>query len=462
MKELGALLLSKSDDIVDAWTKEVRGSIGSGYEAAITYEAVRSRLPLIVQAIAACFLEKDAGKSAEESLNAGVIADKSDIAADGVAASSTTATSTVALSSQLSKKQAAQQPEQPLERAAIRVELGFDIDEMLRELSILRALSMDALMAEFEGKSLAEQPYLKGENAAEIAAPCQWKVAISQIDGVLNAIVADSAKRHAVYQLEQVEPRHRELLSSNQELLRLVQMQKDNASHLAHELKNPLHAIATLSSLLLKNQEKRNSKDAVSKDAAHAREFQQVQKIHENSQHISRLIDNMLEVSRKDSQVSSLKLEPIDVAQLIEQAVESLAPVALEKGIELGISCDLAPPQIVTDSLRLKQIVVNLVSNAIRYTDSGQVQIECRGNGEERWCLSVRDTGRGINQEQQQQIFMPYFRAGKAASFPENSTGLGLAIVSELVALLQGEVQLTSTVGTGSTFTVTLPVSIAS
>lgn len=469
MKELGALLLAKSDDIINAWTSKVRDSVGSSYEAAITYESIRSRLPLILQAIAARFTDRSC-VAAEQSTQPCLDQPQSNLSnldlSDG-------------LSDDLSN------------RLAIKVELGFDIDEMLRELSILRTLSIAALTSELEISELqtselqisklqtdnVEAPELqtselqifesqtaKAERSASAAQLCQsradravshsWQVALFHIDSVLNALVASSTKRHTAYRLEQLEPRHLELLSSNQEMIRLVQMQKDNASYLAHELKNPLHAIASLSSLLLKNQTK-----TVAADPAREREFLQIKKIYENSKQISRLIENMLEVSRKESQASSLKLEPINVAELVEKVVESLASVATEKGIALRVACELAPPQIVTDSLRLQQIIVNLVSNAIRYTDRGKVQVECCSEGDKYWRLSICDTGRGISLEQQQKIFTPYFRAGQAASYAADSTGLGLAIVSELVALLQGKVELTSTVGVGSTFTVVLPIS---
>ena len=426
MKDLGALLLAKSDNIINAWTSEVRDSVGSSYEAAITYEAIRSRLPLILQAIAACF------------------ADESCIATEQSTQPS------------LSHTQSNRSDLDLLNHLAIKVELGFDIDEMLREFSVLRTLSIAALVAEFECSAVAAQCC---QSPADTAASHPQQMALFQtalfhIDSVLNALVANSAKRHTAYRLEQVEPRHLELLSSNQEMIRLVQMQKDNASHLAHELKNPLHAIASLSSLLLRNQAK-----TVAADSAREKEFLQIKKIYENSKQISRLIENMLEVSRKESQASSLKLEPINVAELVENVVESLASVAIEKGIALRVACELAPPQIVTDSLRLQQIIVNLVSNAIRYTDRGKVQVECCSNGDAFWRLSVCDTGRGISLEQQQKIFTPYFRAGKATAYAADSTGLGLAIVSELVALLQGKVELASEVGVGSTFTVVLPIS---
>jgi hypothetical protein len=109
--------------------------------------------------------------------------------------------------------------------------------------------------------------------------------------------------------------------------------------------------------------------------------------------------------------------------------------------------------------LRLQQIVTNLVSNAIRYTQHGKIQLTCQMLSENQWAIAISDTGRGIAPDDQDRIFEPFFRVGSTEqSYLPESTGLGLAIVSRLVKLLQGKIELVSQLGVGSTFTVIFPL----
>ena len=398
---LGAALRGKADGIIEAWTSEVLRNLMDGYEAGLTYEGIRSRLPQILEAIAVRLSLSEDVQIFEESGN------KQD---NGLSDA---------------------QVEIP-----IRVELGFDIDEMLREFSILRALVITALRTDFNSADSSEMLLIA-----------------KNVDAVLNPLVSNSTKRYTEYQLERIEPTHTELLSSNQELIRLIQMQKDNAAHLAHELQNPIHAVVTLSALLLRDKQK-----TTAETPALVREIKQIERIHDNGNRLSALVSNMLEVSRKESYKLALKIEPVCVLELVSKVVDSLTSEAHQKGIALVKDCTKAPPQVNIDSLRLQQIVVNLVSNAIRYTDKGSVIVRCYSIDEEHWMLSVCDTGRGIHPSQQKEIFSPYVRAGEASAYLAESSGLGLTIVSKLVKLLQGKVDLVSELGKGSTFYVTLPV----
>jgi hypothetical protein len=173
------------------------------------------------------------------------------------------------------------------------------------------------------------------------------------------------------------------------------------------------------------------------------------------------VINDALEISRYDAGQMKLHPEPTKVHELIRNVYEMLQPLADNKNLQIVIDCNQVPEQVVTDPLRLQQIVINLVSNAIRYTESGTVKIKCETLGIDKWTIVVYDTGIGIEPEDQAQIFEPYFRiASGTKSFLPDSTGLGLAIVSRLVRLLQGEISLASQMGVGSTFTVTLPLKV--
>ncbi|WP_290887404.1 ATP-binding protein [Fischerella sp.] len=146
----------------------------------------------------------------------------------------------------------------------------------------------------------------------------------------------------------------------------------------------------------------------------------------------------------------------------INTAVEIMQPLADERGLQLVLNIEDAPPQVLTDPLRLQQILLNLISNAIRYTEKGSVTIECCTRADNQWSISVIDTGIGISEEDQARLFQPFVRAKSTKNqHPADSTGLGLAIVERLVELLQGKIDLVSQIGQGSIFTVILPLKMS-
>ncbi|MEL7070371.1 MAG: HAMP domain-containing sensor histidine kinase [Cyanobacteria bacterium J06581_3] len=426
MKELADVLRHRSDAIIEVWGRDVRRNIKNQYPIEMTYEAIRSRLPLIIEAIAT-----------------GMSSDLSSPVSAQVNLRACEESGTYEESGGFQKESGIAALAKPSERLTIPVKLGFDIAEMLREFAILRTLLLIAVKCDFGAEDATSSI-----------------LAVKKIDQVLNSIATQAVQDNTDYQLERVEPMHRELLASNQELIRLVQTQKDNASHLAHELKNPLHAIISFSSILLRKKQKELAA-ASSQASDQANEIKQIERIFENGQRMSALITNMLEASRQEYQNLSLNVEVVEVAQLIDRVVESLEAEARKKNISLTRERSLTLSNISTDSLRLQQIIVNLVSNAIRYTDEGTVTVRCYIVDDSHWAIAVRDTGRGIGPTQQEEIFAPYVRVGSTASHVPESTGLGLTIVSKLVDLLQGKIELVSELGKGSTFTVTLPVDYA-
>lgn len=158
-----------------------------------------------------------------------------------------------------------------------------------------------------------------------------------------------------------------------------------------------------------------------------------------------------------------MKLQPTltDVRALINNIREMLLPLASANNLEMVVDCEKAPEQVLTDPLRLQQILTNLLSNAIRYTEAGSIKLVCSCLADERWAIAITDTGIGIDAQDQVRIFEPYFRVVPPdQSYLPNSTGLGLAIVYRLVKLLQGKIELVSEIGVGSTFTVILPLEV--
>ena len=140
----------------------------------------------------------------------------------------------------------------------------------------------------------------------------------------------------------------------------------------------------------------------------------------------------------------------------IEMETQSLA---IQKGLEYRVTLDDRIPEVlVADWGRVKQIILNLISNAIKFTEKGRIDVAVRRDGEERWVITVEDTGIGIPPQALEYVFDEFRQVDGSSSREHGGTGLGLAIVRKLAMMMDGEVQVESTVGVGSTFTVMLPL----
>jgi signal transduction histidine kinase len=189
--------------------------------------------------------------------------------------------------------------------------------------------------------------------------------------------------------------------------------------------------------------------------------LEHIERVLRNGRKLLRLINDVLELSRCDAGRMMLQLAETDVMAIVESVLETVHPLADSRGLELVVDCKLAPKQVIVDSLRLQQILTNLVSNAIRYTVTGNVTIYSRSISSSEWEISVTDTGIGIPPDDQTRIFDPFVQLRSPESLVAlEGTGLGLAIVARLVNLMQGRISLTSRVGIGTTVTVVLPIEV--
>jgi len=326
--------------------------------------------------------------------------------------------------------------EKSLEHGVLRAKQGYEAEEIGREYRLVRWVIFSTL----------EQDLLKG-SVAEVLRACRL------IDTALDEVIAQCFKSYVNERLQELEQLQSQLTLTNQELTRLVRANQDNLSHLAHELKNPLTSIIGYSELFLRQQQKNQVKD-------NSANLEHIERVLRSGRQTLCLINDVLEISRYEA--GKMKLQPTrtDVRELIKNVVEMLEPLARPKELQIVIDGDRAPEEVITDPLRLQQIVTNLVSNAIRYTQSGTIQVTCQMLADDQWAIAVCDTGIGIAPESQAHIFEPYVRADSKQPYLPDSTGLGLAIVSRLVKLLQGKIDLVSQVGVGSTFTVILPLAV--
>ncbi|NET89441.1 MAG: HAMP domain-containing histidine kinase [Kamptonema sp. SIO1D9] len=276
-----------------------------------------------------------------------------------------------------------------------------------------------------------------------------------QIDTVLDEALSQCFNGYVEERIEDFKQLQNQLTLTNSELNRLLEASKEHFSYLAHELKAPLTAVIGYSELLQRLQ-----KEGKINIQLGSKNINGIEQVLAGGRHLLHIINDALELSSAQASNIELNIESIDLDDLIKKVVELFEPQAQRKNIRLKIDSDRAPEQIHTDAFRLRQILTNLVSNAVRYTDTGSVEITCTSEDNSHLSISVADTGIGISPKDQEKIFEPFSTAfvNQGRRYGEG-TGLGLAITSRLVALLQGEIQLISHPGDGSTFTLILPLS---
>jgi signal transduction histidine kinase/DNA-binding response OmpR family regulator len=215
-------------------------------------------------------------------------------------------------------------------------------------------------------------------------------------------------------------------------------------AHMSHEIRTPMNAILGMADLALTTD-----------DPDEQREYLKVIKASADS--LLTILNDILDVSKMEAGKLELEAIPFKLRDNVENATTSLAVGAYEKGLEL--LCDIAakvPEVVVGDPTRLRQVLVNLIANAIKFTQKGEVEIrvEMESGDKEGACLhfAVRDTGIGIPPEKHQPIFEAFSQADKGTTRQYGGTGLGLTIASRLVAMMGGRIWVESVVGLGSTF----------
>lgn len=325
-----------------------------------------------------------------------------------------------------------------LTHGTLRAQQGYDAAEIAKEYSLLRRTIFSVL----------ESHFLNSSPPAILHDFCQ-------INTVLDEAISLCFKSYVQERLQELEQLQTQLIWTNQELTRLFEASKDHFSYLAHELKAPITAVIGYSELLLRLQQQKLNPES---DSLNIRSIEQVL---QGGRHLLHLVNDSLEISRYEANQIKLNLEWSNIRSIVTTVSEMLEPLAQAKGLQLKVDGESAPDQVFTDPFRLQQILTNLLSNAIRYTDTGSIQVTCQNLSDQKWSISVTDTGIGIAPADQVYIFEPFSQAffNQGRRQPE-STGLGLAIVSRLVQLLRGEIHLASELDVGSTFTVTLPLDI--
>jgi two-component system sensor histidine kinase BarA len=236
-----------------------------------------------------------------------------------------------------------------------------------------------------------------------------------------------------------------ELARANMALYESNRLKSDFLTTMSHELRTPLNSILGFSDLLL------NSGPAGDKDK------RWIVNIQTGGQQLLALINDVLDLAKMEAGKMQVRGETFAIAEVIESVIASLRPLAERKNIDLRQQLDPGLPPLLQDAGKVRQIVSNLVSNALKFTpEGGRVLVKAR-SADDLIFIDVFDNGVGIAPDEQESIFEKFRQAANPLTREHEGSGLGLSIVRELSKLLGGDVHLQSELGRGSTFTVRLP-----
>ncbi len=268
----------------------------------------------------------------------------------------------------------------------------------------------------------------------------------SELDRVLKRTVAD------------LEQRSHELVRSREQVLEAREATEaaKNASraksvflaNMSHELRTPLNAIIGYSEMVREELE----------DEGYQHRANDLIKVEQSGRNLLQLINDILDLSKIEAGHVTLHVVQFDLRTMLAEIERTMAPAMQRNANHLVVELDLGPPRpFVGDDTRLRQILLNFLSNAAKFTRAGTITLRFDVHGSGGCTFSIRDDGIGMTEHQAKRIFNVFTQADESTTREFGGTGLGLAITRDLVAMMGGEIDVRSDIGRGSTFTITLP-----
>jgi signal transduction histidine kinase len=276
--------------------------------------------------------------------------------------------------------------------------------------------------------------------------PVEGKVLIAQIKAMMRI---KEAERDLNDSREEYRELAEQLKASNQRLEEYSRLKAEFIANMSHELRTPLTAIIGFAQLT----KLKPPSMPVPRECEVA-----FDRILQNGKHLLSLIDEVLDIAKIEAGRLKIHREHIDIAELTRAAFEELQSLAIEKGLQYALNIPEELPLALSDPLRLRQVMLNLLSNAIKFTNKGSVTVELLPGENKDFKFVVRDTGIGIQEDAVDLIFERFRQVDGTSTRVAGGTGLGLSIVKQIVMLLGGHIDVSTKVGQGSIFTVTLPL----
>ncbi len=292
--------------------------------------------------------------------------------------------------------------------------------------------------------NLSETAKVIGENK-EVEIPYQDKKdEIGLLSNSMNQMQNDLIQRN-----QKLKDFAKELHKQKEELIEANKSKDDFLANMSHELKTPLNSINVISSVMMKNK----------KGKLDSEQVKNLQIINGCGNDLLYLINDVLDLSKLEAGEIELNYENIDFEQTMNSIKEMFLPQIKEKSLILEYAFDERVKNIYSDAQRIKQIVKNLLSNALKFTQKGVIRLRVK-KSEESVQIIVQDEGIGISKEKIEHIFDRFKQADGSTTRQYGGTGLGLAICKELVSLLKGEISVKSKEGEGTTFTINIPMNL--
>jgi len=239
-----------------------------------------------------------------------------------------------------------------------------------------------------------------------------------------------------------------EIQNKSRQLAEASQHKSQFLANMSHELRTPLNAIIGVTEMLREDAE------------AAKQDLEPLDRVLGAGRHLLALINDILDLSKIEAGRMELQLEHFAVTPLIDNVVKTIEPLAVKNANQVVVSCDGEIGTLHADQMRLRQALLNLMSNANKFTERGTITIDARQsqeNGRGWVTIAVADTGIGMTPEQVGKLFQEFSQADASTTRKYGGTGLGLAISKRLCQMMGGDITVESAPGRGSTFTIRLP-----
>lgn len=265
------------------------------------------------------------------------------------------------------------------------------------------------------------------------------------LDVTVRKKAEEALKLYQGHLEELVKKRTGELEAANLRLKELDQLKSMFIASMSHELRTPLNTIIGFVGIILQGMT----------GDINAEQRKQLTMVQDSSRHLLDLINDVIDISKIEANKVDLSIERFDLASLVKKIAESFAAFAGAKGVRLSIA---APERLLieSDTRRIRQIMVNLLGNALKFTDSGGINVSMK-EADGRVNIVVADTGIGISESDMRKLFESFSQI-TVSGRPKEGSGLGLYLTKKIIGLLGGEIRVDSAVGAGSAFTVSLPL----
>ncbi len=259
--------------------------------------------------------------------------------------------------------------------------------------------------------------------------------------------IEQELQKHRERLEEMVADRTAELASANERLLELDRMKSMFLASMSHELRTPLNSIIGFSGILMMGMA----------GELNPEQKKQLEMVRSSADHLLELINDILDISKIESGKVTLSIETFNLNDIAHEVLTSIQPLAQNKGLQLFVE-GVKAIHVESDRRRIKQILMNLVGNSVKFTDKGFIKINVKSLDDHSVTVEVGDTGIGINEEEMGKLFNPFQQLDMTSTKKFEGTGLGLYLSKKILTLLHGDITVSSRYGKGSAFTFVIPI----